>query len=76
MSADQPKLTVEEALAELAAGGGAVLWFQVSDDQSFEYHAFNGALRFDEDTDCYVHPDAGRYPDDEYGFAGYYMGAA
>ncbi len=45
-------------LAKLFSQDGAILCWQVSDRAAFEDAVTRGVIRFDEDSDCYVHPDA------------------
>jgi hypothetical protein len=57
-SADQSVITSEQMLAELAKANGAILRWQTSDGHAFELAVVRKIIRFDPDSDCFVHPDA------------------
>jgi hypothetical protein len=47
-----------DVLADLADNGGAILGWQVANQSAYFDAARAGVIRFDEESDCYVHPDA------------------
>ncbi len=49
-----------QILAALVSFDGAILYFQVDENQTRAYESARqrGVIRFDESTDCYVHPNA------------------
>ncbi len=56
-------------LAELIANNGAILYWQITDRterMKWSLALNDGAILFDEDTDCYVHPLAVRISTDGY----------
>src|SRR6267154_3118757 len=53
-------LTTLQVLQQLEANDGAILHWQVSDSAAFKAAAFDGFIKFDEASDCFVHPRAAR----------------
>ena len=51
-------MTYQQILKELEDNGGAILCWQVSDRTAFDDAFKDGAIEFDADSDCYVHPRA------------------
>ncbi len=68
--------STRRALNMLRAADGAILAWQIPSAFwcDFECARANGVIRFDVDSDCFVHPDARALRDDVGEHQGYTMG--